>query len=819
MMRAHRLLTTGLVTLGALAGASAFYVAPALAGIGYGYQSQLTGLAGPFGAAFDPSGNVYVADSSAVSVDKFNSSGAPANFSGSAAYISASKLTGTPTGAGGAVVPFRLPTGVAVDASGNIYVTDKFAAVVDVFNAAGVYQRQLTGVTFSEPFGVTVDRSTGDVYVAGGGVVDVFNSADVYQSQFGSGTLGGGSDLSVAVNEATGEAYVADSSTGVVYVFDSSGVLQATWTGGGSGPGSGTPAGSFGGFVFVAVEQSSGHVFVADDTHRVIDLFDTSGTYLTQVSGKRTPSGSFAELYGVAVAAGGDLYAIDGLAGVIDVFAPGATPETPLTEAVDGITGNTAVLHGELNPTVRATSGWYFAYNRGGTCTGGESTPLEAEVEVQAASEEKEVTGLEPSTQYTVCFVAENAFGPAFGAPVTFTTPNAPPLVDAESFSALTPFAATVETEINPNNHQYTVCEVLYGTDATLATHSEIYCEPVLWESVLFGDQFAKARLEGLEMDTTYYYRVAAWSLLTGERTEGAIKSFKTVGPPAPATGQAQSITRVTAALSGAIDPERGAGTYHFAYIDQAGYEAALAKGAENPYAEGATTAEHEVPAGEASQAVQPLLAVGLLPETTYHYALVAKNEAGTVIGNDETFTTGAATPPIVMTGAASAITLSTATISGTLDTQGLNVSYAFEVSTEAGNPGPPSGAGSVGAGPTEASVSVALQGLQPGRTYYYRLLATSTDGTSYGAVQTFTTPGFPSLLVQPATPPLIGTPQVAFPTETGTAGKSTTKSLTNAQKLARALKACKKDKSKSKRVACQKQAHKKYPLAKKKKK
>ncbi len=816
MRRVRRLTRTGLVALGLLAGALGFATTPALAGIGFSYQSQLTGLDQPFGVAFDSSGNVYVADSGAVSVNKFDSSGAPADFSGSAAYISASKLTGTPTGAGGAVVPFRLPTGVALDTSGNIYVADKFAAVVDVFNAAGVYQRQLTGVTFSEPFGVTVDHSTGDVYVAGGGVVDVFNSADVYQSQFGSGTLGSSSDLSVAVNEATGEVYVADSSTGVVYVFNSSGVLQTTWTGGGSGPGSGTPAGSFGGFVFVAVEQSSGHVFVADDLDRVIDLFDSSGTYITQVSGKRTPSGSFAELFGVAVAAGGDLYAIDGPAGVIDVFAPGATPETPLTEAVDGITGNTAVFHGQLNPTVKAKSGWYFAYNRGGTCTGGASTPLEAEVEAQAANEEKEVKGLEPNTQYTVCFVAENTFGPTFGAPATLTTPNAPPVVDAESFSALTPFAVTVETQINPNNHQYTVCEVEYGMDPTLATNTTTFCEPAIWESVLFGDQSASARLEGLEADTTYYYRVVAWAFLSGERTEGAIKSFKTVGPPVPATGEAQSITRVTAALSGAVDPERGAGTYYFAYIDQAGYEAALAKGAENPYAEGATTAEHEIAAGEAPQAVQPLLAVGLLPETTYHYALVARNGAGTVIGNDMTFTTGAATPPIVTTGPASAITLSTATISGTLDTQGLNVSYAFEVSTEPGNPGPPSGGGSIGAGPTEAGVSLALQGLQPGTTYYYRLLATSTDGTSYGAVQTFTTPGFPSPLTQPATPPLIGTPDIAFPKEEKASG--TTKTLTNAQKLSKALKMCHKDKKKGKRVACEKQAKKRYRVAKKKK-
>jgi hypothetical protein len=54
--------------------------------------------------------------------------------------------------------------------------------------------------------------------------------------------------------------------------------------------------------------------------------------------------------------------------------------------------------------------------------------------------------------------------------------------------------------------------------------------------------------------------------------------------------------------------------------------------------------------------------------------------------------------------------------------------------------------------------------------------------------------------------------------TPIGVTGCAKTKTLTRAQKLARALNACHK-KPKSKRPACQKQAHKKYPPAKKKKK
>jgi hypothetical protein len=41
---------------------------------------------------------------------------------------------------------------------------------------------------------------------------------------------------------------------------------------------------------------------------------------------------------------------------------------------------------------------------------------------------------------------------------------------------------------------------------------------------------------------------------------------------------------------------------------------------------------------------------------------------------------------------------------------------------------------------------------------------------------------------------------------------------LTNAQKLSKALKACKKDKSKTKRTACEKQVRRKYASPKSKK-
>ena len=167
-------------------------------------------------------------------------------------------------------------------------------------------------------------------------------------------------------------------------------------------------------------------------------------------------------------------------------------------------------------------------------------------------------------------------------------------------------------------------------------------------------------------------------------------------------------------------------------------------------------------------------------------------------------------------TGGASGVSQNTATLSGTVATNSLQTEYGFEIGTEPGNYGPATGLGSIGGALTE-TVSVRLAELQPGTTYYYRVTATNSDGTRQGETESFTTPGFPTLIASPASPPLIATPDIAFPGEVRTT-TSMPKVLTRAQKLVVALKACAK-KPKSKRGACQKQARKRYAPAKKKSK
>jgi alpha-tubulin suppressor-like RCC1 family protein len=129
----------------------------------------------------------------------------------------------------------------------------------------------------------------------------------------------------------------------------------------------------------------------------------------------------------------------------------------------------------------------------------------------------------------------------------------------------------------------------------------------------------------------------------------------------------------------------------------------------------------------------------------------------------------------------------------------------------------------------TPQPVSESLTGLEPGTTYHYRIVATNERGTNHGADATFTTQGSrarplggeekpPSSSGQSGTSstPGSGSSSPATPLVSPVVKTVKPKVLTRAQKLAKALKQCKKE-PKRKRAKCQKQAKKKYGRASKK--
>ncbi len=120
----------------------------------------------------------------------------------------------------------------------------------------------------------------------------------------------------------------------------------------------------------------------------------------------------------------------------------------------------------------------------------------------------------------------------------------------------------------------------------------------------------------------------------------------------------------------------------------------------------------------------------GLQPNTTYEYEIGAASGGGVVDnGGMHSFTTTGV--PTVTTGVPTSIAETTATVTGTVAPNGLDSSYQVLYGTSPTSLTSTAVGGTAGISGAPETVSIPLTGLQPATTYYYRLVATNTDGVS----------------------------------------------------------------------------------------
>ena len=129
-----------------------------------------------------------------------------------------------------------------------------------------------------------------------------------------------------------------------------------------------------------------------------------------------------------------------------------------------------------------------------------------------------------------------------------------------------------------------------------------------------------------------------------------------------------------------------------------------------------------------------------LMPNTTYHYRLVAKNQNGISGGSDQTFKTLPSNTVLPTVTTDNVTGIEPYTLYATINPNGFDTTFYFEYGTNTnyGNNTPISGAGS---GNTNVIVTTQLSDLQPNTTYHYRIVAQNAAGTVEGEDKTFTTP------------------------------------------------------------------------------
>jgi hypothetical protein len=662
------------------------------------------------------SGRVFMVDAGAGMVDVFSSTGA----------------FQTQVGEG------LEPSGVGVDeVSGDVYVSSGAAMLVFKPDGKGGYEflSEWSGVSapaggFGELRGVAVDNSKGpskgDVYVVDGSnnVVDVFKPRPAGLEEAQEGTFVSvlkGVKLEepngVAVDASSGNVFVADSSKGVVDVYGASGAFERKVAGVGSPEGSFRGAeGEEGNVRAVAAEE--GDLYVAEGERHVVSEFNAAGEWVGWLTG--TPSGGFAEPDGVAVASSGGVYVADTLAGQMDIFGPGVLVPDAQTNAASKTGKTSALLNGVVNGDGKAAK---YHFEWGPTEAYGSSTASTA----AGPGEEKvktELTGLTAGVSYHFRLVTENENGANVGRDREFTTLPAVEGLSTGPVQNLKPTEATLTGLLTPSG---TDAHYLFewGPDTTYGEKTASVDAGSGKESVA-----ATAKLMGLTPNTTYHYRLLATNSFGA--TTGEDKSFTTSGPPRITNEPTIGITHEAASINAKINPDELETTYHFEYGESTSYGTELPLG-------GA-----KLPSGETFAPVSATLA-GLTIGTVYHYRLVAENSAGKTFEPDQTLET--IPPAPIEATSAIEVTSSTATLEAQINPLGHDTTYYFQYGTQPCKPNPtactsvPAPPGKdIGAGETPVPVSQPITELKPSTTYYYRAVATNTLGTTQGAEHTITT-------------------------------------------------------------------------------
>lgn len=199
---------------------------------------------------------------------------------------------------------------------------------------------------------------------------------------------------------------------------------------------------------------------------------------------------------------------------------------------------------------------------------------------------------------------------------------------------------------------------------------------------------------------------------------------------PVPAAGTepptVSAVTDTTAHLSAEVDPGAGPPPGSFAAFELS------ADGGDT----WTSTPSQEVTAPGPVEADL----TGLEPNFDYLVRTVVGNELERHVSNPTSFST-LPVAPLVVTGAATDVSETTAVINGTINPAGLQTTYYFEYGlTDAYGSRVPAAIDAVaGNGHAPRIFSRTLEDLQPGTTYHYRIVAENEIGVSQGEDRTFT--------------------------------------------------------------------------------
>jgi secreted PhoX family phosphatase len=280
--------------------ASQYGLTTTFAGSGYAGLADSIGLMasfnGPAGIIMDAAGNLYVADSGNNEIREITPYGVVSTIAGN---INKGSANGT-----GIAASFANPLGLAIDASGNLYVADSGNNMIRKITTAGLVTTlagsgavgatngTATAATFNNPNGIAVDFA-GNVYVndTGNNSIRMISTTGVVSTLAGSGfaAIANGTGTAASFNtpqgltfDAAGNLYVADEGNHLIREVSTSGIAGTFAGSGYVGSENGTILKASFNEPYASTLDSKGNMYIADvgnNMIRKITLNDTVTTF------------------------------------------------------------------------------------------------------------------------------------------------------------------------------------------------------------------------------------------------------------------------------------------------------------------------------------------------------------------------------------------------------------------------------------------------------------------------------------------------------------------------------------------------------------
>jgi uncharacterized protein (TIGR03437 family) len=361
--RVRKVALSGIITTVAGNGAAGYS--------GDGGPATSASLGGPHGLALDIAGNLYIADTQNFRIRKVSADGTTTTVAGDG--------WGRFTGDGGPATAASLdqPSGVTVDAAGNLYIADYNNQRIRKVTSGGIITTvagdggskfsgdggPAIGASLAEPAGVAVDRA-GNLYIADARSQRVrkVSPTGTISTVAGNGTQDfsgdGGPATSASLSwpkgvavDSAGNLYVADDENLRIRKVSPGGTISTVAGNGTVGfSGDGGPAtNAWLHWPHGVAPDSAGNLYIADAGNHRIRKVNSAGTITTVAGngsagfsgdGSLATSASLNYPRGVAVDGAGNVYIADALNNRIRKIAPAGTITTVAGNGNPGYSGD-----------------------------------------------------------------------------------------------------------------------------------------------------------------------------------------------------------------------------------------------------------------------------------------------------------------------------------------------------------------------------------------------------------------------------------------------------------------------------------------------